>query len=210
MHGHEGVTVTGSAAVDVEPDIVVAEVGVDVREPDVTTALRTAEERLALMRDAFLEGGVDRADIRTAQTSIWRDDRTDAAGTVTVATVVRLGLRVTLRDVGNAGDLVHAALAAAGPVAQMNSLSFATSDAAAALARARDGAFDDARAIATAYAAKAGRELGPVVAVVEQPVGGPPTPRMLRASADSLASLPVEPGQQSVSATVTVSWSFAD
>ena len=55
MHGHEGVTVTGSAAVDVEPDIVVAEVGVDVREPDVTTALRTAEERLALMRDAFLE-----------------------------------------------------------------------------------------------------------------------------------------------------------
>lgn len=210
MHGHEGVTVTGSAAVDVEPDIVVAEVGVDVREPDVTTALRTAEERLALMRDTFLEHGVVRADIRTAQTSIWRDDRTDDAGTVTVATVVRLGLRVTLRDVGAAGDLVHAALAAAGTVAQMNSLSFATSDAAAALARARDAAFDDARAIATAYAAKAGRELGPVVAVVEQPAGGPPTPRMLRASADARASLPVEPGQQSVAATVTVTWTFAD
>jgi len=210
MRGHDGVTITGSASVDIEPDIVVAEVGVDVRETDVTTALATAEARLAQMRDAFVEHDVARTDLRTAQTSIWRDDRTDDAGAVISATVVRLGLRVTLRDSAAAGEIIHAALAAAGPVAQMNSLSFASSDASAALAAARDAAFDDAQAVATAYAARAGRSLGAVVAVVEQPNGEAPMPRMLKASADARGSLPVEPGQQSVSASVTVTWSFED
>lgn len=210
MHGHDGVTVTGSASVDVEPDIVVADVGVDVRDEDVSTALRTAEERLAQMRDAFVERGVEHPDLRTSQTSIWRQDRTDDGGAV-VGTVchVRLGLSVTLRDTSTAGDLVHAALAAAGPAAQMNSLSFAVSDAAAALAQARDAAYDDAQAIATAYAAKAGRSLGSVVAVVEEPGGPVPVARLMKAAADvGGGSVPVEPGQQRVSASVRVTWAF--
>ena len=210
MHGHDGVTITGSASVDVEPDIVVAEVGVDVREADVSAALTTAEQRLGEMREAFLARGVERPDIRTAQTSIWRDDRTEQDGTVISATVVRLGLRVTLRDSATAGDIVHAALAAAGTAAQMNSLSFATSDAGAALARAREAAFDDAQTVAAAYAARAGRSLGQVIAVVEEPMGAVPMPRMLKASADAAGSLPVEPGQQSVSASVRVTWGLAD
>lgn len=210
MRGRTGVTITGSASVDVEPDTVVADVGVDVREPEVSTALATAEDRLAQMRDSFLERGVARTDIRTGQTSIWRDDRSDQTGAVVSSTVVRLGLRVTLRDVATAGEIVHAALAAAGPAAQMNSLAFATSDAAAALAQARDAAFDDALEVATAYARRAGRSLGQVVAVVEQPSGAAPMPRMLKAAADAAGSLPVEPGQQSVSASVTVTWAFAD
>lgn len=210
MHGHDGVTITGSASVDVEPDIVVAEVGVGVREADVSAALTTAEQRLGEMREAFLARGVERPDIRTAQTSIWRDDRTEQDGTVISATVVRLGLRVTLRDSATAGDIVHAALAAAGTAAQMNSLSFATSDTGAALARAREAAFDDAQAVAAAYAARAGRSLGQVIAVVEEPMGAVPLPRMLKASADAAGSLPVEPGQQSVSASVRVTWGLAD
>lgn len=213
MHGHEGVTVTGSASVDVEPDIVVADVGVDVRDEDVSTALRTAEERLALLRDALVQRGVERPDMRTSQTSVWRQDRTDGSGAVVATEVhVRLGLSVTLREVATAGDLVHAALAAAGPVAQMNSLGFAVSDGAAALAQARDAAFDDAQRVATAYAAKAGRSLGQVVAVVEEPAGGPvPVARLMKAAADASAeSVPVEPGQQRVSASVRVTWAFAD
>src|SRR5690606_35179026 len=57
MHGHEGVTVMGSASVDVEPDIVVADMGVDVRDDDVSTALRAAEAALEEMRAALRCGG---------------------------------------------------------------------------------------------------------------------------------------------------------
>jgi len=211
MHGHEGVTVTGSASVDVEPDIVVADMGVDVRDDDVSTALRAAEAALEEMRAALLSRGVERPDMRTAQTSIWRQDRTDDSGAVVGTTVhVRLGLQVTLRDTATAGELVHAALAAAGPVAQMNGLSFAVSDATSALAQARDVAFDEALAAAQRYAARAGRILGQVVAVVEEPSGSPVLPRALKAGAEmALASLPVEPGVQAVSASVRVTWSFA-
>lgn len=212
MRGHEGVTVTGSASVDVEPDIVVADMGVDARDADVSTALRAAETSLDRMREVLLQHGVEHPDLRTSQTSIWRQDRTDDAGVVVGTTVhVRLGLQVTVRDLDTAGDLVHAALEAAGPVAQMNSLSFAVSDAAGPLAQAREAAFDDARAVAEAYATKAGRPLGPVVSVVEQPQNAPVVPRALKAGMEmARAAVPVEPGVQSVSASVTVRWAFTD
>ncbi len=213
MHDHEGVTVTGTASIDVEPDIVVAELGVDVREPDVSTALLHAEESLERVRQALVERGVERADMRTAQTSIWREERTDERGEPLTAVVhVVLGLRVVLRDVGGAGEDVHAALAAAGDVAQMNSLAFAVSDASTALAQARDAAFDDAAAVAARYATRAGRTLGPVVAVVEGSGDQPPRPRVLKAAAMDMSrsSVPVEPGQQQIGASVTVTWRLAD
>lgn len=212
-HDAAGVTVTGSASVDVEPDIVVAEIGVDVREPDVTTALAAAEAALEKMRAALLEAGVARADLRSGQTSIWREDRTSERGEL-LATVVHvtLGLRATFRDVGTAGERVHAALAAAGPAAQMNSLAFAVSDASTALARARAGAFDDATQVAQGYAARAGRSLGAVTAIVETPDGLAPRVHRAKLTADAAyaGSVPVEPGQQSVSASVRVTWLLAD
>lgn len=202
-----GVTVTGSAVVEVEPDTAVAQLGVQVRGDDVAVALGTAEDALTAMRDALVAGGVGRGDLRTRQT--WVRHHTNETGARVVD--VELGLEARIRDVSGAGALVHAALAAAGPVAQMNSLDFAASDVADALAQARAGAFEDARAVATAYAEAAGRPLGRVVAVVEGQ-GGQAPPRLLGADIGmaKMASVPVEPGRDSVSASVTVTWELGD
>lgn len=212
MGTESGVTVTGSASVDIAPDIVLAALGVDVRSDDLSTALRTAEDSLARMRDAFLEGGVDRAGITSTRSTIWREDRNGENGEMLTALMhVRLGLRVRMREVNTAGDLVHAALAAAGADASMDSLDFAVSDSTEAVAQARDAAFDNARDIAGAYAACAGRELGQVTTIVEGATGGGPAPRMAFAAMDKAqASMPVEPGQSTVGASVTVTWAFAD
>lgn len=205
----DGVTVTGSAGVEVEPDVVVAELGVDVRAEDVTAALGEATQALERLRAALLESGVARIDLRTGQTSIWRQDVHDEQGPRTVVHAV-LGLTATLRDAAAAGDLIQQALGAAGSAAQMNGISFAVSDAGEALVQAREAAFADARAVAERYALAAGRSLGQVLAVA-QTGGQAPSPRMERGAATALAaSVPVEGGQQSVTASVTVRWSWAD
>jgi uncharacterized protein len=212
----DGVTVTGQGSVDVTPDVVVAQLGVEVRDPDVAVALREAESALGRLRDALQARGVEPVDLRSGQTSIWREDRTDEHGEVVAVVVhVTLGLVATLRDVDGDGESVHAALAAAGPAARMDGLSFAVSDAAAAIVRAREVAFDDARATAERYALRAGRALGPVRGVEDTvPTWGAVAPRALAAgSADAVyaaGKVPVEPGQQSVSASVTVHWGWAD
>ncbi|WP_420112220.1 SIMPL domain-containing protein [Pseudactinotalea sp.] len=200
---------TGSASVETVPDIVLASLGVDVRSTDISTALRTAEESLARMRDSLLEGGVDRAGLRTSRSTIWREVVTDGAGTNTTVTHVRLGLQVRMREVATAGDLVHAALAAGGVDATMDSMDFAVSDTREALVQARDAAFDEARRIAEAYAARAGRALGEVTSITEGAVGTAPGPMPKVAFAAPAGSMPVEPGQTSVDASVTVTWELA-
>jgi len=206
-----GVTVTGSASVDIAPDIVLAALGVDVRSEELATALRSAEDALARMRETFLTGGVQHSGIRTSGSTIWREDRTGGDGQVQATVMhVRLGLHVRLHEMAAAGDLVHAALAAAGADATMDSLDFAVADPTEAMAQARDAAFDNAREIATAYAARAGRALGRVIAIVEGQGGGSPAPRSAFAAMDRAQAMPIEPGQQSVTASVTVTWDLAD
>ena len=76
--------------------------------------------------------------------------------------------------------------------------------------QARAAAFEDARAKAEQYASLAGRPLGPVLRVTEQPERGIPVPRFAAANAaiDAGAGMPVEAGESTVTATVTVRFSL--
>lgn len=204
-----GIVVTGTGGVDVQPDVVHADLGVTVSGPDLSEVLPAAEQGLARIRDGLLERGVDRSDLRTTQTSIWHEDRTTDAGEPAPSRVhVRLGLRAVLRDVAASGGQVHAALADGGPVARIDSLTFGISEPAQAQAQARAAAFADARRRAEQYADLAGRALGAVVAVHEG--GSDVVPGLPKARAFAAASMPVEGGEQTVGASVTVHWDWAD
>lgn len=201
-----GITVTGTAAVQVTPDVVTAVLGAHVRAPEVQQAFDRAGEALTALRGALVAGGCTESDLRTEATNVWREEaREGQPGAV----VVRLTLRAVIREVATAGERVRRALAAAGEAAQMDSLTFGVSDPAAAAREAREAAFDDARATAEQYAALAGRALGAVVEVVDDG-GAAPAPRPLRARAAAMeASLPVDAGEQTVPARVRVSWAWA-
>jgi uncharacterized protein len=201
-----GVTVVGTGAVHVAPDVLTAVLGAHVRAPDVQDALGRAEDALRSLRAALRTDGVAEPDLRTEAAAVWRDDgRGDAPGAVTV----RLSLRAVLRDVSTAGEVVHRALAAAGEAAQLDSLTFGVTDPAAAAAQARAAAFADARSRAEQLATLAGRALGRVESV-EEATGAPPAPRPLtRGGAVAMAaSLPVEAGDQLVQAAVEVRWAW--
>ncbi len=209
--GPEGVTVSGSASVQVTPDVATAVLGAHVRAGDVQDALARAGEALGALRASLLRDGCAESDLRTEATNVWRDDGAgfrgaDAAPSVTV----RLTLRAVLRDVTTAGGIVQRALAAAGDAAQLDSLGFAVTDRGAATRQAREAAFADARATAEQYASLAGRPLG-VVVEVEDGGGPPPSPRPLARAALAMdAALPVDAGEQTVPASVRVRWAWGD
>ncbi|GMA24858.1 putative conserved lipoprotein LpqG [Luteimicrobium album] len=209
------VTVTGEGTASGVPDVVVAELGTEAVSPDVQAALDAATSGLVALRDALTAAGVDAVDIRTSQTSTW----TERAVPAPVAslrsapqlesasrTTAQATLRVVLRDAAGAGAVVRDALAAAGSVARLESLSTALSDVGPLAQQAREAAFLDARARAEQYAGLAGKTLGDVLDVREESGPGAPAPRALKAS----AAMVLEPGQHEVKASVTVRWAFAD
>ena len=201
-----GVTVTGSGEAEAVPDVAIADLGAEARAVDAERALAEAGECLDRMRAVLRDAGVDDLSLRTTQSSTW----TDSSATGSSRVVARLGLQVTLRDLAVAGDVVSAAVVAGGEPARMDGIRFEISDPSGPRARARAAAWADAVARATQWAELAGRQLGEVQWVTEGGADAAPL-RMGRAMGVAKAmSVPVEAGQQTVSADATVRWAWSD
>ena len=198
---------TGTGTAAAVPDVVDGELGAEASAADVQQALDAAAAGLDAARSALADHGVAAADVQTTQTSTWTERR-DGGEQVTTA---RLSLRARVRDVATAGECVRTALAAAGPVARLESMHVAFGDTDTLVRSAREAAFHDARATAEQLAALAGRTLGPVVDVLDGAGGGGggAGPRAWAMRSDMAATgIGVDPGTQEVSASVTVRWSF--
>ncbi|KRD42995.1 hypothetical protein ASE38_01530 [Cellulomonas sp. Root930] len=201
-----GVTVTGFGEAEAVPDVAIADLGAEARAVDAERALAEAGECLDRMRAVLREAGVDDRWLRTTQSSTWTDGSARGSSRV----VARLGLQVTLHDVAVAGDVVGAAVVAGGEPARMDGIRLEVSDPTQPRERAREAAWADAVARATHWATLSGRRLGEVQWVTEGGSDAVPL-RMGRAMGVAKAmSVPVEAGQQTVSADVTVRWAWAD
>jgi uncharacterized protein len=200
----DGVLVTGTGEVFGTPDTLTANFGVEAGAATVGEALERATTAAGRMRDALVRAGVARADLQTSNVGISteRNDKQEITGYA-----VSQGLTAKIRNMPQAGALMSAAIAAGGDAARLNGVSFAIEDDAALLAEARRRAFADAREKAELYARAAGRPLGRVVTVSEGTPGyrGSGEQNMM-AAADSV--IPVEPGRQQLTVTVTVEWAF--
>ncbi|GEK21334.1 SIMPL domain-containing protein [Cellulomonas xylanilytica] len=201
-----GVTVTGAGEAEAVPDRAVADLGAEARAVDAERALAEAGACLERMRAVLRDAGVDDLAMRTTQSSTWTDG--SAVGSSRV--VARLGLQVTLRDVAVAGDVVGAAVVAGGEPARMDGIRLEISDPTEPRARAREAAWADAVARATQWAALSGRSLGEVQWVTEGGSDAAPLRLSRGMGVAKATSVPVEAGQQTVSADVTVRWAWAE
>ncbi len=206
----DGVLVSGTGEVTGRPDTLVAQFGTEATAGSVDEALARADRALGRITDALRKGGVDKADLQTAGLDIYPQYSDD--GRRVTGYQAQQQLTVTFRDVDAAGRLIGRAVSAGGDAARLSGLSFRIDDDSALLADARRKAFDDAKAKAELYGDAAGRGLGRVVSVTET-VTGNDTPypvSQLYAARDAAGSAAVDlqPGQQQLSVTVTVEWSF--
>lgn len=205
----ESVLVTGTGEVFGEPDTLTADLAVETAAPTVGAALDQAVAAATRTRDALIRAGVARVDLQTTNVSI--SSTQDENGKITGYTVNQ-GLTATIRNLPKAGSLMTAAIKAGGDAARLNGVSFAIEKNTDLIAEARRKAFADAKAKAELYAREAGRPLGRVVKISEPTFGyGEPVHRdkMSTAMAAMDASVPIEPGRQRLSITVTVEWILA-
>jgi uncharacterized protein YggE len=194
-----GITVTGNGTVDAVPDRAEFSFGVHTESATAAAALGANGALMNKVIAAIEHEGVSKADIQTQQVSLSPQQSPD--GKRITGYAADNSVAVTLRDLGSAGGVVDAAVAAGAN--QVSGPSLSRSDENVLYRQALKAAMADAKAKAEAIASAGGVSLGAVATVVE---GGTATP--LPGIADK-ASTPISPGTEQIVATVTVTYAIS-
>lgn len=204
------VTVVGSGQVTGVPDTLRADIGVEATADDVTTALNETSSKVRAVTDAVVAAGVERKDVQTRQVSLNPQYSSPVpGGTGRISGYVATNsIRVTIRDISKASDVLSAAANAGGDNTRISNVSFAIDDDAELLDTAREAAFTDARERADQYASLAGDSLGKVLTITESTDGQsqPAPPGVYERS--MVDAVPIEPGEQELTFTVTVTFAL--
>lgn len=205
------VTVVGSGQVSGTPDTLRADIGVEATASDVTTALNETSAKVTAVTDAVVAAGVERKDVATQQVSVNPQYSSPAPGgssQISGYTATNT-IRVTIRDISTASTVLSAAATAGGDNTRINNVAFAIDDDSELLEKAREAAFTDARGRAEQYAGLAGDSLGDVLTIKESTSGQeqPVSPGTFERDV-AAAPVPVEPGEQELTFTVTVTFAL--
>jgi uncharacterized protein YggE len=199
-----GITVLGTGTAKAVPDVADWTFGVQSEAETASGALEAASDATRKLLAALEGAGIADADLRTEQVSLW--PRTTDDGRAVVGYTASNSVHATVRDLAEAGDVVDAAVRAGAN--QVYGPSLRVSDSRAQYHAASEAAMDDARARAEVLAAKAGVALGAPVAIVESG-GGVPGPLYDRAMGGAEAAVPIEPGVNEITATLTVTFAIS-
>jgi uncharacterized protein YggE len=206
------ITVVGSGKVSLVPDIATINVGAEARASTVSEAKATVDAQMAAITAALEELGVAEKDIQTSHYGIHYErepfppaGRTgaEAAGEQGAYRVSNM-LRVTVRDVEQAGDVLDAVVAAGAN--QVYGVTFTVSDDSEWQSEARAEAVTDAQARAEELATLAGVELGDVLTISEV-IGGGPVP-MVYAERAMGGGGGIAPGELEMSTQVQVTFAI--
>jgi hypothetical protein len=196
------ITVTGTGTVTGTPNQLVLSMGVGVNGGSVSTALAQANQATDRVT-ATLQGlGVASADIQTSGLSIYPSY--SARSQVPDGYQVSESLTATLRQLDKAGQQIQAAADAGGDAITVSNVSLNLADDGPLLAIARANAMKDARAKAGQLASAAGEQLGQVVSVTQAGSTSPPVFASTPSASAGSAAVPISPGSQLVSVSVTV------
>jgi uncharacterized protein YggE len=193
------ITVTGNGTVTTVPDRASFQFTVESRAATAKAALAKNADEAAAVIAALKNAGIAAADLQTSQVYLnpqMNQDGTDVVGYVASNSV---SAKTTL---AKAGAVVDAAVGAGANGVSGPMLSRSDEDALYhdALKNAVADALDKAKALAGA----SGLTLGGVQTVIEGSQASPPIPFAAKAAADS--TTPIEPGTQTIEATVTVTY----
>jgi uncharacterized protein len=197
------ITVTGTGNVTGIPDQLDLAMGVQVTGASVSSALASADAAVNRVTAALRGDGVTAADIQTSGLSIWPNY--PASSQAPSGYSVSESLTATLNSLAAAGAQINAAVQAGGDATTISGISLDLTDTSSLLARARANAIADATAKAAQYAKALGEPLGPVVSVTDQPSTTPvPVYGAASAAAGAKPSVPISPGTQQLSVSITV------
>jgi uncharacterized protein len=201
------VTVIGSGQVQGVPDTLTADVGIEFTAPDVTAAMNQTNDRQQAVINALVGAGLDRKDISTTAVTLQPQYGNPEPGGTATITGYRAtnAIEVKIHPTDAASRMLSLIVSTGGDATRISAVSYSIADDSQLVKDARARAFNDAKTRADQYAQLSGLRLGRVLSISEAtgstPVaGGPPAPPR------GTSAAPLEPGQQTVSFSVTAVW----
>jgi uncharacterized protein len=200
------ITVTGVGTVTGTPNQLVLSMGVQVKGATVSSALGQANQAVRRVTAALRQRGVTAANIQTSGLDISPNYQGNSQ--VPVSYGVTESLTATLDKLGVAGSRIQAAVHAGGNAVTVDDVSLNLTDTGSLLAAARTSAVKDAKAKATQFARALGEPLGSVISITPDDVTAPNfTFSALNAASTKAGAVPISPGSQQVSVSITVVYS---
>lgn len=195
------VTVTGEATVAVAPDAAMIRIGVSSQDKTAREASDANAKQMTAVLAAIKGNNIAERDIQTSRLSLQPQYDPNKSGTARLTGFQATNqVTVRIRDIGKLAAVLDSAIGAGAN--EMSGIEFIVSEQSKLLDRARDDAIADAHRKAELYAKAAGAKLGHVVAISEEGSAPPQRPmQALRAGA-----VPISPGEQTLTAVVTVSY----
>ena len=198
-------SVSGQGNVSIRPDMAVVWLGVQTEADTAQEALEENSVQMQSVISATLEADVAEDDIQTQGLRLQPiyDQPQDAQEREVQGYRAANIVEVTVRDLDELGALLDAAVEAGGNT--IENIRFEVSNTDEVLAQAREAAVNNAREKAEQLAALLDTELGQVLTVSELSFT-PPTPIVFEEAVDRAAAVPVQPGTQSIEASVQITW----
>lgn len=203
------VVVSGHGEATVTPDRATIFLGVQTRASTAAAAAAQNARVQSAILDTLRKIGFGNDQLATVNYNVSPDMQYSPDGRTppkVVGYVVTNQVKAEARRIEDVAKAIDAALAKGAN--EVASLQFYSSKADSARRAALAAAVADARADAEVLARAAGGTLGNLLemSTVEMPIR--PVPMMAQARMVAAAPTPIEPGQQTISATVTVRWAL--
>ena len=199
------ITVSGEGVVQGAPDLAILSIGVTTEAETATQAMAENSRALSTVLERLKASGIEARDLQTSNLSLnpnWTGYDSSSGGRPKIAGYTATNqLTVRIRALEALGEVLDAAITDGANA--LNGLSFAMSDPRLATDEARKRAVADARAKATLLVEAAGAKLGRIVSISEAGSYLPQPGPMFRAAAEAMP-VPVEGGEVSANASVTV------
>jgi len=205
------IVVTGTGEARISPDRATVMLGVQSRGTTASAAASDNARRLRAILDTLRSIGLGSEQLSTVNYNVSPEMQYPTGGNQppkVTGYVVTNSVRADVHRIDDVGRVIDAALAkGANEVASLQLFSSkADSTRRAALA----AAVADARAQADILARAAGGSLGTLIEIssAQEPIRPVPQPLMRVSAAMAAVRTPIEPGEQTVTATITARWTF--
>lgn len=201
------IIVTGTATIDVTPDVACVMVMVQTTASTATQAEADNATAADKVRANVGRAGVAATDIKTLSLQVWPQYDYRTGQSLLNGFQASHTLQFTVHDLRRIGAVIDAAVA--GGATTVQGITYDTSDHTAASAQALAQAVKDAQAKARAMADAAGIRLGSVVSITDLQNAPYPFPIVRAAAAPTAGgSTQVSPPDIQLTVSVTVGWTI--
>lgn len=197
--------VSGVGQVEGQPDMAIVNLGVQTEAETADEALGANSTQMSEVISATVEAGIAEEDIQTQGLRlqpIYDSSEPEATPTIRGYRASNI-VQITIRNLDGLGALLDAVVSAGSNT--INNIQFAISNRADLEAAAREAAMSDALQKAEQLTGLAEVELGQVQMITELGTSSP-SPVAFAAQDTAAASVPVQPGTQTIEARVQVIW----